>query len=110
MIYTLSSSFQIAEGIKTSARSNIAAILERSCSVKKGHWVSSILWADIKPATRSRSVRIEENTAAVSASINGDHQLDLCYLTWWKIVKNDLRVKTFEMQIVQELESKLNFW
>ena len=32
---------------------------------------------DIEPPTRLRKVRTEENIAAVSASINDDHQLSI---------------------------------
>ena len=47
---------------------------------------------DIIPPTRLQRVRTEENIAAVSASVNDDHQLsircrsqqlDLCYSTTW---------------------------
>ena len=49
---------------------------------------------DIKPATRLRRLQTEENIAAVSASVNHDHQFSirrrlrqlgrLCYSTKWK--------------------------
>ncbi|XP_054744546.1 uncharacterized protein LOC129248965 [Anastrepha obliqua] len=68
---------------------------------------------DIKPATRLRRVRTEGNIAAVSASVNDDHQLSihrrsqqlgLCYSTTWKILRMDLGVKPFKIQLVQELK------
>ena len=61
--------------------------------------------SDIK-LTRLRRVRIEENIAAVSASVNADHQLSirhpsqqlgLCYSTTWKIILKDLGVKPFKI-------------
>ena len=68
---------------------------------------------DIKPPARLRRVRTEENIAAVSASVNDDHQLSirrraqqlgLCYSTTWKILPKDLGVKPFKIQLVQELK------
>ena len=68
---------------------------------------------DIKPTTRLRRVRTEENIAAVSASVNDDHQLSirrrsqqlgLCYSATWKILRKDLGVKPFKIQMVQELK------
>ena len=65
---------------------------------------------DIKPPTCLRKVRTEENIAAVSASVNDDHQLsirrhslqlDLCYSTTWKILRKDLGVKNFKIQLLQ---------
>ena len=61
---------------------------------------------DIKPPTRLRRVRTEENIAAVSANVNDDHQLlirrrsqqlGLCYRTTCKILP-------FKIQLVQELK------
>ena len=58
---------------------------------------------DIKP----RRVRTEENIAAVSASVNDDHQisirrrsqqLGLCYSIMWQILRKDLAVKPFKIQ------------
>ena len=68
---------------------------------------------DIKPLTRIRRVRNEENIAAVSASVTDDremsirrrlHLLGLCYSTTWKILRKDLGVKPFKIQLVQELQ------
>ena len=68
---------------------------------------------DIKPPTRLRRVQTEENIAAVLASVNDDHQLSirrrlqqlgLCYATTWKILRKDLGVKPFKIQLVQELK------
>ena len=68
---------------------------------------------DIKPPTRLRTVRSEENIAAVSASVTEDRemsirrrsqQLGLCYSTTWKILRKDLGVKPFKIQLVQELK------
>ena len=65
--------------------------------------------------TRLRRVRAKENTAAVLASVNDDHQLwsrrrsqqlDLRYSTTLKILRKNLGVKPFKIQLVQEL--KLN--
>ena len=67
----------------------------------------------IKSPTRLRRVRTQENIAAVSASVNDDHQLsirrrwqqlDLCYSTTWKILRQNLGVKPFKMQLAQELK------
>ena len=61
---------------------------------------------DIKPPTRLRRVQTEENIAAVSASVNNDHQLSisnrsqqlgLCYSTTWKILRKDLGAKPFKI-------------
>jgi len=68
---------------------------------------------DIKPPTRIRRVRTEENIAALSASVSDDHemsirrrsqQLGLCYSTTWKILRKDLGVKSYKIQLVQELK------
>ena len=68
---------------------------------------------DIKPPTRLRRVRTEENLAVVSASVNDDRQLsirrcmqqlDLCNATTWQILQKDLGVKPFKVQLVQELK------
>lgn len=68
---------------------------------------------DIKPSTRIRRVRTEENIAAVSASVFDDRemsirrrsqQLGLCYSTTWKILRKDLCVKPYKIQLVQELK------
>ena len=59
----------------------------------------------IKP-TRLRRLRTEENIAAVSASVNYDHQLSisrrwqqlgLCYSTTRQILRKDLAVKPFKI-------------
>ena len=60
-------------------------------------------------------MQTEENIAAVLASVNDDdHQLSIrcrsqqcgtqCYSTAWKILRKDLGVKPFKMQLVQELK------
>lgn len=72
---------------------------------------------NIKPLTRIRRVRTEENIAAVSASVIDDRemsirrrsqQLGLCYSTTWKILRKDLGVKPYKkpykIQLVQELK------
>jgi hypothetical protein len=68
---------------------------------------------DIKPPTRLRRVRTEENIVAVSASVTDDRelsirrraqQLGLCYSTTWKILRKDLGVKPFKIQLVQVLK------
>ena len=68
---------------------------------------------DIKPPTRLRTVRTEENVAAVSVSVNDDHQLSirrhsqqlgLCYSTTWKILWQDFVAKPFQIQLEQELK------
>ena len=64
---------------------------------------------DIKPPTRLRRVRTEENITAVSASVYDDpqisirrrsQQLVLWYSTTWKIFRKDLGVKSFKLQLV----------
>ena len=71
---------------------------------------------DTKPPTRLGRVRTEANIAAVSASVNHDHelsirrrsqQLGLCYSTTWKILRQDLGVKPFKIQLVQELKPRI---
>ncbi|CAH2000968.1 unnamed protein product [Acanthoscelides obtectus] len=68
---------------------------------------------DIKPPTRRRRVMTEENIAAVSASVSDDRemsirrrsqQLGICYSTTWKILRQDLDVKPYKIQLVQELK------
>ena len=68
---------------------------------------------DIKPPTRLRRVRTEENTAALLASVKDDHQLsirrrskqlDLCYPTTWQILRKDLGVQPFKIRLMQELK------
>ncbi|XP_073832543.1 uncharacterized protein [Musca autumnalis] len=68
---------------------------------------------DIKPTTRMRTVRTEENIASVSESVaedremsirRGSQQLGLCYSTTWKILRKDLGVKPYKIQLVQELK------
>ena len=68
---------------------------------------------DMKPPILLRSVRTEENIAAVSASVNDDHQLTirrrsqqlgLCCSTTCKIMRKDLVVKPIKIQLVQELK------
>ena len=61
-------------------------------------------------------MRTKENIAAVSARVNGDHQLEircrsqqlgLCYATTWKILRKDLNVNPFKIQLVQFLVNGL---
>uniref|UniRef100_A0A1L8EI80 Putative transposable element n=3 Tax=Haematobia irritans TaxID=7368 RepID=A0A1L8EI80_HAEIR len=68
---------------------------------------------DIKPTTRMRTVRTEENIASVSESVAEDRemsirrrsqQLGLCYSTSWKILRENLGVKQYKIQLVQELK------
>ena len=68
---------------------------------------------DLKPPTRLRRERTEENIGAVSARVNDDHklligrhsqQLSLCYSTMWIILRKSLGVKPFKIQLVQELK------
>ena len=77
-----------------------------------------------KPPTRLSRERTEENIAALSASVNDDHQLSicrrsqqlrLCYSTTWKILRKNLGVKYFRIQLLQEFDAKQptamqNFW
>ena len=60
-----------------------------------------------------RRVRTEENIAVISASVTDDseisfrrrlQQLGLFYSTTWKILRKDLGVKPFKIQLVQELK------
>ena len=60
-----------------------------------------------------RTVRTEENIASVSESVAEDRemsircrsqQLGLCYSTTWKILRKDLGVKPYKIQLVQELK------
>ena len=64
---------------------------------------------DIKPSTRLRRLRTEANFADVSPRVNDDHQLSirrrsqqlgLCYSTTWNILRKDLGVKPFKIQLV----------
>lgn len=68
---------------------------------------------DIKPPTRMRRVRTEENIASVSASVNDDpnlsirrrsQQVGLCFSTTWKILRKDLGLKAYKIQLAQELK------
>ena len=68
---------------------------------------------DIKTPTRLRRVQTEENIAAVSVSVNDDHQLSisgrsqqlgLCYSITWKILRKDLGVRPFQIQLLHELK------
>ncbi|QQP37612.1 Putative DD41D transposase, partial [Caligus rogercresseyi] len=68
---------------------------------------------DIKPSTRMRTVRTEENIAAVASSVNENRemsirrrsqQLGLCYSTTWKILSVDLGLKAYKIQLLQELK------
>ena len=66
---------------------------------------------DIKPPTRLRRLRTEENIAAVSASINTGPQLSIrcrsqqlgrCCSTTWKILRKDLGYCTSISQILDK--------
>ena len=59
-------------------------------------------------------MRTEENIAAVSVSVNDDHQLQirgrsqqlgLCYSTMWTILRKNSGVKPFKIQLALELKS-----
>ena len=74
---------------------------------------TSFTLLDINPPTRIHRVRTEENIAAVSASVVKDRemsirrrsqQLGLCYSTTWKILRKNLGVKPYKIQLVQELK------
>jgi len=96
---------------------------QNSCSVKRVHrallrklvtkFRTQFTLLDIKPPTRIRRVRTEVNIAAVSASVSDDRemsirrrsqQLGLCYSTTWEILRKDLGVKSYKIQLVQELK------
>ena len=98
---------------------------QNACSAKKVHLALLPFYGqfkrpkftllDIKPPTRLRRVRTEENITAVSASDYDDHQISirrrsqqpgLCYSTTWKILRKDLGVKLFKIQLEQELKPK----
>ncbi|QQP40003.1 Transposable element Tc3 transposase [Caligus rogercresseyi] len=60
-----------------------------------------------------RTVRTEENIAAVASSVNENRemsirrrsqQLGLCYSTTWKILSVDLGLKAYKIQLLQELK------
>ena len=68
---------------------------------------------DIKPPTRLRRARTEENIEAESDNVNDDHRLSIrrrsqqfgfCYSTTWNILRKDWGVKRFKIQLVQELK------
>ena len=75
---------------------------------------------DNKPPIRLRRVRTEENIATVSASVNDEHQLsicrrsqqlDVCYLTAWKILRKILFQNTSGTRIEAEQPIAMkNFW
>ncbi|GFV80703.1 DUF4817 domain-containing protein [Trichonephila clavipes] len=62
---------------------------------------------------RCRTVRTEEATATVERSIEEDpnesirhraQELDLCPSTLWKILRKDLGLRAYKIQLVQELK------
>lgn len=68
---------------------------------------------DVKPPTRARTARSEENIAAVSASVDEDpnlsiprraQQLNLSQTTTWRILRKDLGLHPYKIQLVQELK------
>ncbi|KAK9876160.1 hypothetical protein WA026_011276 [Henosepilachna vigintioctopunctata] len=75
---------------------------------------------DIKPLSRMRTVRTEENIAAVAYSVNEvremsicnrSQQLGMCYSTTWKILLVDLGLKAYKIQLLQELKpNDLPLW
>ena len=63
--------------------------------------------------TRRRNVRTEENIAAVNESVEEDpnlsirrrsQELGLCPSTTWKILRKDLGLHPYKIQLVQELK------
>ena len=69
---------------------------------------------DMKPPARLRRVQTEENNAAVSASVNDDHQLaihrrlqqlDLCYSTTWNFTEG-FRCEAFQNTAGAGIEAK----
>lgn len=68
---------------------------------------------DIKTKTRQKSVRSQENIAAVAASVDEDPNLSirrrsqevgLCYSTTWTILTKDLGLVPYKIQLTQELK------
>lgn len=68
---------------------------------------------DVPPSGRPRSARSVENIAAVAESVAEDReesirhrsqQLGLSYATTWRILKKDLGLKAYKIQLVQELK------
>ncbi|XP_073831485.1 uncharacterized protein [Musca autumnalis] len=68
----------------------------------------------------TRTVRTEETIAAVEQSVEEDppnesirhraQQLELCPSTLWKILRKDLGLRPYKIQLVQELNSEAHFW
>ena len=72
---------------------------------------------DIKPSTRLRRVRIEENIAAdhILSIRRGLQQLGLCYSTTWTILRKDFRCAAFQNTAGARIEAerptaRQNFW
>lgn len=77
------------------------------------HVRTNLTFQDLRPTTRMRPVRSAENIAAVEASVEGDRNLSirrraqeigLCPSTVWKILRKDLGLKAYKIQLVQELK------
>lgn len=74
---------------------------------------STFTLLDAKPPTRRRRVRTEENIAVVEASVEENdnlsirrraQQIGLCPSTLWKILRKDLGLVPYKIQLVQELK------
>ncbi|XP_073847016.1 uncharacterized protein [Musca autumnalis] len=68
---------------------------------------------------RRRTVRTEETIAAVEQSVeeipnesirHRAQQLELCPSTLWKILRKDLGLRPYKIQLVQELNDEAHFW
>lgn len=68
---------------------------------------------DINEPERARPVRTEENIQAVAASVREDHDLsirrraqhlNMSCSTLWKILRKDLGLRAYKIQLVQELK------
>ena len=55
----------------------MVSLIEASSRAIVTKFRTKFTWLDIKPPTCLRRVRTEENIAAVSASVNDDHQLSI---------------------------------
>jgi hypothetical protein len=83
----------------------IRAVIDRFCT--------NFTLLDSKPSTRQRNVRTEENIAAVARSVEEDAEMSirrrsqlvgLCPSTTWKILRKDLGLRAYKIQLVQELK------
>ncbi|CAK1602462.1 unnamed protein product [Parnassius mnemosyne] len=68
---------------------------------------------DSKPSTRQRNVHTEGNIAGVARSVEEDAEMSirrrsqlvgLCPSTTWKILRKDLGLRAYKIQLVQELK------